>query len=125
VLVESGDYINMKVSVMKKPLTTHIWSWWGEIVGRNGQNKKKWQSSTLHVAPFEPQDTYLRRALEPDYRPVLNKEGHLRRFVLEQINGKKTVEEISCELTKHFPEEIPSLGEARTKVTRIIKKCSS
>jgi len=123
VSVEPGDCIRMNVSVFKKPFPSHTWSWWGEVVDRCGKNKTKWQSSTLHLAPFQQQDLYLPQALAPDFRPVLNNEGRLRKFILEQIDGQGTVEEIALRLMEKFPDEIPSKGEALTKVARIVKKC--
>ena len=126
VSVDSGDCIQMKVSVMKKPLpNNHSWSWGGEIFDHQGHKKAKWQNSTLHLAPFQQQDTFLVQSLDPGYRPVLNKEGYVRRFILDQMDGKKTLQEIAEQTTERFPEEFSSLGDALTKVARLVKKCSA
>ncbi len=125
VSVEAGDVIQMNVSVLKKPLPkNHSWSWWGRIVDRTGRSKAKWQSSSFHLAPFLKQDLYLPRSFAADYRPVLNKEGHLRKFILEQIDGKQTMEEIARRVAEKFPVECPSLDEALNRVARLAKKCS-
>ncbi len=73
---------------------------------------------------FQRQDTFLVQSLDPGYRPVLNKEGYVRRFILDQMDGKKTLQEIAGQTTERFPEEFSSLGEALTKVARMVKKCS-
>ncbi|MBC8431703.1 MAG: class I SAM-dependent methyltransferase [Desulfobacterales bacterium] len=123
--VETGDCIRMKVGVVKKPLPNrHTWSWWGEIDDRHGRSKFKWQSSTLHLSQFQKQDIEFSRYIDTDYCPVLNEEGHLRKFILERMNGNMTIEQIANELLVRFPENFPSLGKALTKVTRLAKKCS-
>lgn len=123
--VETGDCIRMKVGVVKKPLPNHhTWSWWGVIEDRHGRSKSKWQSSTLHLSQFQKQDVKLSRYIDTDYCPVLNEEGHLRKFILERMNGNMTIEQIANELLVRFPENFPSLGKALTTVTRLAKKCS-
>lgn len=125
VSVETGDCIQMKVSVMKKPLPNrHTWSWWGVIEDRHGRGKSKWQCSTLHLSQFQKQDIEFSRYIDTDYCPVLNEEGHLRRFILEQMNGNMTIEQIANELLVRFPENFPSVDKALTKVVRLVKKCS-
>jgi len=122
--VETGDRIRMQVSVIKKPLHTHTWSWWGNLVGRQEKIKFNWQSSTLKLAQFQPQDIRIPRSQDPKHRPLLNEEGHLRKFILEQMNGNKTMEDIATEIMAKFPEDFPSLSKALTKVARLAKKCS-
>lgn len=123
--VDIGDTVRMKVSVLKKPLpNNHTWSWWGEIADQHGRNKLNWNNSTLHVADFQPRDIYLPRSLDAKHRPVLNQEGHLRKFILEQMDGNKTMEDMATEIMARFPEDFPSLGKALTKIARLVKKCS-
>jgi len=125
VSVDPGDVIQMKVSVLKKPLPKHhLWSWWGQIVDRYGRRKSKWQSSTFLLAPFVKQDLYFPRVLAPEYRPVLNQQGHLYKFMLEQIDGKRTLEEIARQVAEKFPDECPVLNDALNRVVRLAKKCS-
>ncbi len=123
--VAAGDEIQMHVSVLKKPLPRHhSWSWWGQIVDGDGRRKSKWQSSTFLLAPFVKQDLYSPRLLAAEYRPVLNQQGHLRKFVLEQIDGKKTLQEIALQVADKFPGECPSFDDAFNRVVRLAKKCS-
>jgi Arginine methyltransferase oligomerization subdomain/Ribosomal protein L11 methyltransferase (PrmA) len=123
--VEPGDRIFLNVSVMKKPLAAYYtWSWWGKICDQRERVKSEWKNSTFHLQPFQPQDLYLPKANSPDFRPVINTEGNIRKFILKSCNGEIPIEKIAGGLLKHFPEDISSLEQAMTKVLRVIKKCS-
>ena len=109
---------------MKKPLYDHTWTWWGEIIDKKGKIKTKWNSSTLHLLPFQSHDINLPKSFDTGYHPHLNKEGHIRKFILEQMNGSITIDTIAHKVIEQFPDEFPSLSEAFTKVVRIVKKCA-
>jgi protein arginine N-methyltransferase 1 len=124
--VDPGDHIRMNVSVAKKPFPNfHTWTWWGEITGQNGQHKYDWQRSTLQVADFQPQDIHLSRSCNTTYRPVLNQEGNVRKFILKLMDGDRSIEDIAKALMLRFPEDIPEFDKALTQVARVAKKCST
>jgi protein arginine N-methyltransferase 1 len=124
VAVQPGESIHMHFSVMNKPLSDHTWTWWGEIIDRKGKIKTKWNSSTLHLLPFQSHDINLPKSFDAGYHPNLNKEGHIRKFILEQMDGRETIHAIAHKVIEQFPDEFSSLSEAFTKVVRIVKKCA-
>ena len=124
VAVQPGESVHMHLSVMKKPLPDYTCTWWGEVVDRKGKVKTKWKSSTLHLLPFQSHDINLPKSFDGGYHPYLNKEGYIRKFILEQMNGSITIDTIANKVIEQFPDEFPSFGEAFTRVARIVKKCA-
>jgi hypothetical protein len=122
--VEVGDRVQMKVGVVRKPLPSHTWTWRGGLKTGSGREKGTWQCSTLHLAPFLSQDLNLMKAADPSFRPVLNREGKVRKQILESMNGDKTIPEIARDLHDRYPGEFVSMEEAVGKVARLAKKFS-
>ncbi|MDY6855147.1 MAG: hypothetical protein SWO11_10665 [Thermodesulfobacteriota bacterium] len=124
VAVQPGESVHMHLSVMKKPFPDYTCTWWGEVMDRKGKIKTKWKSSTLHLLPFQSNDINLPKSFDAGYHPKLNKEGHIRKFILEQMNGSITIDTIAHKVIDQFPDEFPSFAEAFTRVIRIVKKCA-
>lgn len=123
--VDKGDRVHMKVSVVRKPLHTHTWTWRGSVKGRDGREKGAWQCSTVHLAPFQPRDLHLMKSSDPSFRPVLNREGRIRKQILELMQGEKTLLEITRDIFEKYPGEFTSVEEAMGKISRLAKKFCS
>ena len=73
---------------------------WDTTLWSQGNEKCSFRQSTLFGAPLSASQLRKRAG---SYVPEPNEEGAIARFVLSQLDGKNSNEQIAAQLLKHFP----------------------
>lgn len=79
----------------------YIWRWNTVVRDAAGQPRREFRQSTFFGSPI-PAETLPLRAAE--HRPQLNEEGAVEGFILERMDGKRSLQAIAEELRARFPE---------------------
>ena len=120
VAVREGDRINVTLSAAFVN-NDYVWRWetdfWraGELV----TPKTSFRQSTFFGVPLSP--SQLRRRANA-YAPVMNDDASMLQFVISQMNGKNSVEQIATRLEKQFPLRFRNNNEAFDAVADISEK---
>lgn len=99
----------------------YIWRWDTSIRNGNSRPKADFKQSNFYGL-LEPPDKLRRMAA--GHVPALNRNGEIDRFILELMDGKKSLEEIARQITTAFPREFASANEALTRVGELSLKYS-
>jgi len=65
----------------------------------------------------------LRKSAEA-HRPWLTLEGELQRFILEQMDGERSLGEIAQELSRRYPTRFATWQEALDRVAKVSREFS-
>ena len=58
------------------------------------------------------------------YCPELNFEGHIQHFILQQMNGSRSLGEIAEELTHRHPDRFTTLQQALDRIAKVSREFS-
>jgi protein arginine N-methyltransferase 1 len=91
----------------------YTWRWTTTLRDAAGGVRKEFRQSTFFSSPIAAETLALRAA---GHRPDLNEEGAIERFILERMDGKKSLEDIARELRNAFPQRF---RETKTAFDRV------
>jgi hypothetical protein len=91
------------------------WSWFVKA----GESEQR--HCTLFARPLSA-DALSKNS--PDYRPTVSREGEATRFVLSQIDGQRSVQDVAGLLSDHFPSRFGGFEESVAFVRKIVKQYS-
>jgi len=97
----------------------YIWRWDSRFPGADGAGERVFLQSTLEGARFMP-ETLRRRSAE--FVPTLSERGAVESWVMQRMDGSRSVEEIAAEALSRFPSVMRSSQEAFHLVSRIADK---
>jgi protein arginine N-methyltransferase 1 len=120
--VSKGDAI--AVSLQANLLTDeYIWRWNTRVTSAQGavEPKAEFSQSTAFVAAHALEG--LRRG-EASYVPVLSGREQLDRFILDQMDGSRSVGDIAEAVTAHFPMDFPTWEDALGAVGEMSRRYS-
>lgn len=107
--VTKGDQLRFRL--VRPPLGP--WSWFVE----SGESEQR--HSTLFARPL-PVDALSK--ISPHYRPSINKQGEAARFLLSQVDGHRSVQDLANVLCEQFPSLFTGLDSYLSFVRNIIKQ---
>jgi SAM-dependent methyltransferase len=101
----------------------YIWRWNLLVtdVDSPGKVKADFKQSTFHGSPLSPAQLGKRAA---SYKPDLNEEGRIDRFILSQMDGRTSLEEIARRALNEFPSHFAEWQEALTRAGELSLKRS-
>jgi hypothetical protein len=88
---------------------SYIWRWDTHFQSGNGQTARNFHQSTFQSAKFS-HDALLRRSA--GFIPALTERGEAQSWILQAMDGKRSLEEIACEAADRFPWAFQGEGEA-------------
>lgn len=95
----------------------YVWRWDTTV----RETKISFKQSTLFGAPLSPAQLRKRAS---SYVPTLNDDGAIARFVLSQIDGGNSLEQIASHVVKEFPQRFADENAAMNLVAEISEKYS-
>ena len=112
--VEKNAAVDVTMRCLQAPGVDEIWwSWQVTVEGAS------WEGSTFRGFPLS-RETLERRSVE--YVPALSPSAAEEKFVLEALDGRKSIRKIGEELHRAFPKRYRDVDAALLKVSRIIKR---
>jgi len=87
----------------------YVWRWETKICGDANGASRHFQQSTFQGANFTPQ-TLRRRAA--DFVPALSEEGQADRWLLQEMDGKTSLQQMAQAAAKQFPKIFPRWEDA-------------
>lgn len=94
----------------------YIWRWNTTIRDAGGKPRKEFRQSTFFGFPVAAETLPQRAA---GHRPVLNDDGAVERFILEQMDGTRSVEAIAQEVERQFPRRFRQPRKAFNLVSEL------
>jgi protein arginine N-methyltransferase 1 len=88
---------------------SYIWRWDTHFQSKNGQAARSFHQSTFQSAKFS-HDALLRRSAS--FVPALSERGEAQSWILQAMNGKRSLEEIAREAASLFPQAFRGEDEA-------------
>jgi hypothetical protein len=117
--VAAGDKVTLSIQAT---LTNneYTWDWATQIRAANnsGAVKAEFEQSTAFDGALD--ERYLAKHIA-DRRPVLGQEGEIDRFILTNIDGRATMDEIAGWLRAAFPERFETPAEAIVYIHQLIQ----
>lgn len=98
----------------------YLWRWDTAVISR-GQTKCSFRQSTFFGAPLSTSQLLKRTA---SYVPAPSEEGAVMRFVLSQIDGKNSNEQIAAALLENFPHRFRDYEDAFDHIVEFSVKYS-
>jgi Arginine methyltransferase oligomerization subdomain/Ribosomal protein L11 methyltransferase (PrmA) len=86
----------------------YVWRWDTRVTSQ-GTMKASFKQSTVFGTPLSPAQLHKRAA---SYVPVPNEDGRIEAFVLSQMDGKNSLEQIAAELVERFPLRFHDANDA-------------
>ncbi|HEU4711406.1 MAG TPA: class I SAM-dependent methyltransferase [Pyrinomonadaceae bacterium] len=114
--VATGDRIDVRLEA-RLIGEDYVWRWDTTVC----ETKISFKQSTLFGAPFSPEQLRKRAS---SYVPTLNDDGAIARFVLSQIDGGNSIEQIANKVAKEFPQRSLDENAAMNLVAEISEKYS-
>lgn len=121
VALEEGDTVSV---ALRADLVgdDYVWGWHSRVAGAgSGAPKAEFRQSTFQGKPLSPES--LRRVAD-SYRPDLGEDGQIDRFILERMDGQRSLGEIAGELAERYPARFRSARDALTRVGELSEKYS-
>lgn len=117
--VEKGDLVAIKLQANLVE-DDYVWRW-DTTISNGGKIKASFRQSTFYA------DIYALKKLKKQnaaYIPTLIEEGEIELFILSQMNGESSLDEIAKRLTEKFPKHYPTGKKALTRVGKSACKFS-
>jgi type I protein arginine methyltransferase len=122
VVLESGDRVSVS---LKADLVAgeYLWRWNTVILSKSNPSlvKAEFEQSDFLGKPVSPRRF---RKLAGDYLPTLNEDGCIDRFILNSMNGKISLGELTRRVAERFPQSFKGGQEALTRIGRLSEKYS-
>lgn len=118
--IKKGDRVEIE---LRAEAVGHEYTWRWDTVHLSKTNAKRrlFHQSTFYSAPLSSHSLSKREA---GYRPTLKIPGEVDRFILNLIDGGKTLQEIAETTHKKFPGVYPTVRKAFDRVGHISQKYS-
>jgi len=97
----------------------YVWQWETHRPAANGRPVMHFKQSTFYGGVFSPSSL---KKHATDFVPVLSEVGLAERWLLQSMDGKRTLEEIACEAAKLFPQVFRRADDAFTRAADIAEK---
>jgi protein arginine N-methyltransferase 1 len=97
----------------------YIFAWATRVADSGGRVKVESTQSTLFALPLSPASL---QRLGEAATPTLTADGEVVSFVLKQVDGKRTLADISGDVRERFPELFREQDEALRFVTEVTQK---
>ena len=94
----------------------YVWQWNTRVRRPDQSMKADFRQTTFNSQPLSV--ARLRRGAGT-HIPRLNEAGEIHRFILDHMNGSRTLEEIAAKLTEAFPTRFPSTATALSAVANL------
>jgi protein arginine N-methyltransferase 1 len=117
--VAAEDCINVRLEA-RLIGDDYLWRWNTTVTSR-GQTKCSFRQSTFFGAPLSASQLHKRNG---SYVPAPSEEGAVLRFVLSQIDGKNSNEQIAAALLAEFPRRFRNYDDAFDYVADLSVKYS-
>lgn len=120
--VEIGDVVSIKLSANLVE-GDYIWSWDTKVYSNGQQDniKADFKQSTFYADVFALKKLQKQHSA---YVPTLIEDGEIELFILSQMNGESSLDEIAKRLTEKFPKQFPTWKKALTHVGKSAYKFS-
>ncbi len=99
----------------------YVWRWETEIDPLNDGRKIHFQQSSFEGANVSA-ETLRRHAT--DYVPILTEAGEADRFMLQEMNGTATLQQISEKVAQRFPNIYPDSSESFQRAAELARQFS-
>jgi type I protein arginine methyltransferase len=100
----------------------YVWQWNTTIPASADRAAIEFRQSSFNGAMYSPQSLH-RQAL--DHIPVLSQSGEVDRWMLQQMDGHTTLQQIAHAAAQHFPHIFPTWQEAFRHAVSLSSKSSS
>jgi protein arginine N-methyltransferase 1 len=113
-MVEEGDTVSARLAANLVG-DDYVWRWDTTILAGDDPARVKaaYRQSTFFSHPISLAQL---RKQGAGYAPALDEEGHVRRVILDQMDGRRTVAEIARAVAAQFPDRFPDARAALTAV---------
>jgi protein arginine N-methyltransferase 1 len=116
---DAGDLVHVRLEA-RLIGDDYVWRWDTTVSSQN-EPKISFKQSTLFGTPLSP--AKLRKRAHT-FVPTANDDGAITRFVLSQMDGANSIENIATALMKEFTHRFSDLNEALNVVAEISEKYS-
>lgn len=99
----------------------YIWQWETNIPASRGRNEVRFKQSTFYGSLF-PASVLQKR--KQDFVPVLNETGQAERWLLQAMDGSRTLESIAAEAVRLFPQVFRRTEDAVNLAADLAEKFS-
>jgi protein arginine N-methyltransferase 1 len=99
----------------------YIWQWETNIPASRGRNEVRFKQSTFYGSLFPPSVLQKRKQ---DFVPVLNETGQAERWLLQAMDGSRTLENIAAEAVRLFPQVFRRTEDAVNLAADLAEKYS-
>jgi protein arginine N-methyltransferase 1 len=99
----------------------YVWQWETSLAATPEHDEIRFQQSSFYGSLFPP-SVLRKRAM--GYVPVLDESGQAERWILQAIDGQRSLEEIAGEATRQFPHVFRRVEDAFNRAAEIAEKYS-
>ena len=99
----------------------YIWQWETTIPASNGRPAVHFKQSSFYGSVFSP--SFLKKHAT-DFVPVLSETGLAERWLLESMDGNRSLEDIAAEAARLFPQAFRRVEDAFNRAADIAEKFS-
>ena len=99
----------------------YIWQWETNLPPVDGRAQVRFRQSTFYGSLFPPSLLHKRTT---DFVPVLNEAGQADRWILQAMDGKRSLEQIAAEAARLYPHVFRREEDAFNQVAEIAEKFS-
>lgn len=118
VAVEAGDRMRTRLSV-NRVQDEFVYRWDTTIDGADGARKARFAQSTFRMQPGH--HAQLRKS-HAEFTPTLDERGQANRFILQQMDGSRSLRAIAMDLTARHGDLFPDFDHALAAVARLSQK---
>jgi type I protein arginine methyltransferase len=111
-------YVDLRADLVGKD---YLWRWETEILPVDGGRKMHFRQTSFEGSNVSSQ-TLRRHATS--HIPILTEEGEADRFLLQEMNGNSTLEEIASKAAARFPKLYPQREDAFQRAAELAQKFS-
>ncbi len=122
VALETGDTVSVSLRAVYAG-NDYVWWWNSKIFQNRGSNRLKaeFRQSTFFAKPLGLQNLHKRDSLSA---PQLGTSGRIDRFILQQMDGRQTLNDIARFALEKFPDTFPTVKDALRRVADLSEKYS-
>ena len=99
----------------------YVWKWELDLPAANGQHSLRFRQSTFYGSVLSP--SYLKKHVS-EFVPVLSETGLAERWLLQNMDGQKTLEQIANDAVNAFPHVFRRVEDAYGRAAEIAEKFS-
>jgi hypothetical protein len=99
----------------------YIWQWETNLPATTGHGEICFVQSSFYGSLFPP-SVLQKRAM--DFVPVLDESGQAERWILQAMDGKRSLEDIATDVARQFPHVFRRVEDAFNRAAEIAEKYS-